>query len=272
MIRHVSGYVSSSANARSMRATRVVFAGSRPLGALALELLARVCRATRRELVGVITDPPGYRGWWSGGGVTEVSQVAQSLKVPQIDATQLDSVRHDMLISVYCSTIFSAEALSLAPLNVNLHSAPLPEYRGCHTYSHAILRREAEYGTSLHVMTAAIDAGPIIDVDRFPIRSGDTARTLYDRTTRRSAALLRRWIPRILEGAFDPVPQQEIVAQRGVAPRYFDLSSLEPYIAEPAKTLTAAECDRRRRALTFPPRFMPPAWLDRMPVAAEPPP
>lgn len=250
-----------------MSNTRIAFAGARPLGAVALELLADACERTGGHLVAVHTDEPGSRFWWSSDAEEEVWQVAHRLRIPCVDPGELSAVGHDVLISVLCSTIFSAELLALAPVNVNLHAAPLPEYRGCHAYAHAILAGEAEFGTSLHVMTPGVDAGPIIEVARFPIRDTDTAGSLYERTMRHSAALLRCWIPRVVAGAFASEPQSEVARRRRVSPRYFDLRSLEPYMTEPDAPLTPEERARWRRALTFPPRFTPPAWLERGPVA-----
>jgi methionyl-tRNA formyltransferase len=237
----------------------IVFVGTRPLAADCLEHLAGSCKRLGIRIRGVVTKPRGSIGWWSKDGRPEVWQVAERLGLPLMSEDALVESDHDVLICVYWATIFSAEILARAKrYNINLHTAPLPEYGGCHSYSHAILNGDTEYGTTLHFMSPRVDRGDIIHVRRLPIFGDDTARTLYDRTIRESLAMFKECLPSILEGSAIGVPQAEICERTGKPSRYYRDDSLEPHRALPREHLSAARAEVIRRALTFPPRFMPP--------------
>jgi biotin carboxylase/folate-dependent phosphoribosylglycinamide formyltransferase PurN len=246
-------------------AKSILFAGTRPLGAFALSALAELCDATGRQVVGVLTDTSGRKPWWADEGAPEVREVADRLGIPVIEVEQMARAGHDLLLCVYFGVIFDQATLALAPANLNLHTAPLPEFRGCNSYSLAILEGAEEYGSTLHVMSPRPDRGPIIHVDRFPLLPDDTARSLYDRTVARSAAMLTRWLPRLLDGDLDPTDQARLAVEQERPERYFDQHSLEPFEAAPGREPDEDEAHRRRRALTFPPRFAPPDWLGPLP-------
>ncbi len=57
---------------------------------------------------------------------------------------------------------------------INFHPAPLPQYRGVHCATFAILNRENHFGTTCHYMTENIDDGPILGQNTFPIMLNDT--------------------------------------------------------------------------------------------------
>ena len=121
---------------------------------------------------------------------------------------------------------------------INLHPAPLPEYRGCNSYAHAIINGETEYGVTLHYMNEGVDTGPIIASPRFPILPTDTGKSLHDRAQYHALALfLRQW--RILRRGLPPATVQPAEG------RYYRRDSLVPYFGSDDPTV--------RRALTFPP-------------------
>jgi len=64
---------------------------------------------------------------------------------------------------------------------INFHPGP-PEYPGIGCYNFAIYDRALTYGVTCHHMVAKVDAGPIVEVARFPIFPGDTVETLRERS------------------------------------------------------------------------------------------
>ena len=54
-------------------------------------------------------------------------------------------------------------------ITVNLHMAPLPEYRGCNQFSYCIINEDNFFGTTIHKLEEGIDSGPILFEDRFSI-------------------------------------------------------------------------------------------------------
>ncbi len=65
---------------------------------------------------------------------------------------------------------------------LNLHPALLPKYPGLNTYERAIKAGDKEHGSTVHIVTADLDAGPIVLQEALPIFPEDTAETLKQRT------------------------------------------------------------------------------------------
>jgi methionyl-tRNA formyltransferase len=75
----------------------------------------------------------------------------------------------DWLVSFKADRLWTSEELDLPKCGaLNVHLAP-PWHRGVGGYERAIIENWSHYGVTVHHMTAAIDAGPILSVDQFPI-------------------------------------------------------------------------------------------------------
>lgn len=61
---------------------------------------------------------------------------------------------------------------------LNIHPSLLPKYPGLHTHQRAIDAGDAQAGCSVHLVTADLDAGPILGQARVDIAPDDTAETL----------------------------------------------------------------------------------------------
>jgi folate-dependent phosphoribosylglycinamide formyltransferase PurN len=57
----------------------------------------------------------------------------------------------------------------------------LPKYKGLHTHQRAIDAKDKVAGTSVHLVTAELDDGPVLGRIEVAILPGDTADTLADR-------------------------------------------------------------------------------------------
>ncbi|MNT57943.1 Phosphoribosylglycinamide formyltransferase [compost metagenome] len=64
---------------------------------------------------------------------------------------------------------------------VNIHPSLLPAFTGLHTHQRAIDAGCRFAGASVHMVTADLDAGPIIEQGLVPVLPGDTAATLAAR-------------------------------------------------------------------------------------------
>ena len=83
-----------------------------------------------------------------------------------------DLLARSRLIAYVTPEIVSADALAgLGYGAINFHPGP-PEYPGWAPSHFALYERATEFGATVHVMVERVDAGPIIDVARFPIPSG----------------------------------------------------------------------------------------------------
>lgn len=122
----------------------------------------------------------------------------------------------DILISVQYHEILRKEHISKArQVAVNLHMAPLPEYRGCNQFSFAIIDRAREFGTTIHRMEEKIDAGDIMFERRFLIPPDCDVRMLYKKTLEESVVLFRESIGKIFSGNYSFVSQQSLSGKRG---------------------------------------------------------
>ena len=79
---------------------------------------------------------------------------------------------------------------------LNVHPSLLPLYPGLDTHARALAAGDAEAGCTIHEVTAALDAGPILGQARVPILPGDDATALAARVLasehRLYPAVLRR--------------------------------------------------------------------------------
>ena len=64
---------------------------------------------------------------------------------------------------------------------LNIHPSLLPKYPGLDTHARAIAACDAEAGCTVHLVTAGVDEGPILDQARVPVLPGDTPDTLAAR-------------------------------------------------------------------------------------------
>ena len=237
-----------------MAKTSVIFLGSKPVGHRCLEHLLDVASSLGIEVAGLLTQP---RKEFGDGH--DLTTLAAEKGVPVIDHP--DEIPDcDMLLSVQYHRILTPTQLGKARrVAVNLHMAPLPEYRGSNQFTHAILDGKAEFGTTLHVMDARIDHGPILAQRRWPIPSGQWVEDLYARTVEESVALFRDALPSLIAGSLEATPQQELV------PRYGTALNLRAGV-EGLKVLDlswpAEKIERHLRA-TYMPGVEPPyAWVD----------
>ncbi|MEP2530457.1 phosphoribosylglycinamide formyltransferase [Shimia sp.] len=80
---------------------------------------------------------------------------------------------------------------------LNIHPSLLPKYKGLHTHARALEAGDREHGCTVHLVTPALDDGPILGQANVPVLDGDTAETLATRVLaqehRLYPAVLRRF-------------------------------------------------------------------------------
>jgi phosphoribosylglycinamide formyltransferase 1 len=64
---------------------------------------------------------------------------------------------------------------------LNIHPALLPRHIGLHTHRRVLEADEREHGCSVHLVTAALDDGPVIAQARLVVRATDTEESLAAR-------------------------------------------------------------------------------------------
>lgn len=81
---------------------------------------------------------------------------------------------------------------------INIHPSLLPKYPGLDTHRRAIEAGDAEAGCTVHLVTAGVDEGPILDQARVPVLAGDTPETVAARVLAAEHALYPRALARLV--------------------------------------------------------------------------
>ncbi len=156
----------------------------------------------------------------------------------------------DFLVSVQYHRVLSHREIEKARcLAVNLHMAPLPEYRGANQFSFAILNNEKEFGTTLHEMIPQVDAGDILVERRFRVEDDWSAKALYDKTVEESMKMFSEHIEEVLRMTIKGQPQRGVRRER---PRYFYRKRDIEGFKEVDLHWPLEKIDRHVRAFDFP--------------------
>jgi methionyl-tRNA formyltransferase len=166
-----------------MTSRRIAFLGQKPIGAECLKVLINFFGASSISFV--LTNLVS-EGWWQDCKVNDIAKSNQIRVFEQGTTTQLelfdllDKYNVDTLISVQYPKILSKPVLSQINYQAfNLHLAKLPEYRGWHSASHAILNGDKIFGVTIHKIDQDIDSGEIICERFFEILNECTVGELY---------------------------------------------------------------------------------------------
>jgi len=93
---------------------------------------------------------------------------------------------------------------------LNIHPSLLPAFPGLHTHQRAIEAGCKLAGATVHVVTAEVDAGPILAQAVVPILPKDTAQTLAARVlTQEHVIYSQAVLDWVLRGANDATPQKQ---------------------------------------------------------------
>lgn len=188
----------------------LVFLGTREIGAGCLQHLLEQRSKLGFEVSGVLTDDERVSDL-----VPTVGQLAERAGIRRIGGLEQYAALDDdidIAISVQYHEILGPPALRKArEITVNYHMAPLPEYRGCNQFSFAIVHADQEFGTTLHRMSEAVDAGEIIAERRFEIPAGCFVDELYRMTCEQTLRLFRDTLPRLVDGHYELVPQEKLI-------------------------------------------------------------
>jgi phosphoribosylglycinamide formyltransferase-1 len=86
---------------------------------------------------------------------------------------------------------------------LNTHPALLPAFPGWHAVEEALAAGVTETGTTVHLATLEMDAGPVLAQRAVPIEPGDTAEVLHERIKTVERTLYPETIRRFVDGLAD---------------------------------------------------------------------
>jgi methionyl-tRNA formyltransferase len=227
---------------------RAVFMGSPDF---AIPSLARLHQIA--QVVGVITQPDKPAGRGRSLTPPPVKVLARELGLPVIQPRRLrepEAIQAlhewapEVIVVAAFGQILRQEVLELPRFGcVNVHASLLPRWRGAAPIQAALLAGDEQSGTTIMLMDAGIDTGPVLSQQAVPILPHDTAGSLSQRLSQEGADLLAKTLPRYLSGEVIPMPQQDFP---GLEPTYASMLSKEDGRLD--FTRPAVELERRVRA------------------------
>lgn len=145
----------------------------------------------RASAAGIATATMPHRQWLSREAYDEA--VAAALVARQVDVVCLAGFMRRL----------SARFLEVCPCPVlNVHPSLLPAFPGLEAPHQALVHGVKVAGCSVHLVTADLDAGPIIAQAAVPVLSSDTTETLAARILTEEHRLLPAAVATVLRGGW----------------------------------------------------------------------
>jgi methionyl-tRNA formyltransferase len=172
---------------------RLIFAGTPPFAAQALEALAQA----GHDIPLVLTQPDRPAGRGLRLTASAVASRADALKLPlgkpvslrdaQAEALVRDADADVMVVAAY-GLILPPSVLALPRRGcINIHASLLPRWRGAAPVQRAILAGDASTGITIMRMDAGLDTGPMLLARPLPIDPRDTTGTLTEKLAKLGA-------------------------------------------------------------------------------------
>ena len=143
---------------------------------------------TGLEVRAVISNRPDARGLeWAGAQGLETRIVDHHAYATReaFDAALagvIDEYRPDLVLLAGFMRIFTEGFIRRYPRRIlNIHPSLLPAFPGLHTHRQALAAGVKVHGATVHVVTPALDDGPIVIQGAVPVLAGDTEEALAAR-------------------------------------------------------------------------------------------
>ena len=227
----------------------IVFMGSKDIGTQCFEYLIKNKNNLNINIKALLTNNKGEK----------LKQLAKENNIQVINSLSeyLNIKDFDILLSIQYHKILKREHIAKAKdIAINLHMAPLPEYRGCNQFSYAIINKDKEFGTTLHKIDEGIDSGDIIAQKRFNISENIWVNELVNLATTKSYELFCENILNIVDLKFTLTPQKSIQSVK----REFHLRDEINSLKQLDLNWSQEKIERHIRA-TYMPSFEPPYFI-----------
>jgi len=197
---------------------RIIFLGTPGFSVPALEAL----HANNQDVVMVVTQPDRPKGRGRKMTPSPVKVTASNFGYEVIQPASIktrefvDRIKRcnpDFLIVIAFGRILPENILELPRIGpINIHASLLPKYRGPAPIQWAIINGENETGVCTMFMDKGMDTGDILLSTKVSIRPDDTAGTLHDRLSLKSADVLIDTLKDFAEEKVTPIPQDHSLA------------------------------------------------------------
>lgn len=188
---------------------RILYGGATQRGVICLPVIAQFAASHTLEVATFPEQP------WEPRFVEDMRTGAEEAGarfhvLPRLTLKALEPLGPlpDLIILVNWRTLVPPTVHSRAGLGAYaFHDSLLPTYRGFSPTLWAVRNGERETGASLFRLGEEVDSGELIDQERVAIDKEDTIATVFESVTAAYVAILRRSLPRLLEGAARGAPQ-----------------------------------------------------------------
>ena len=170
--------------------------------------IARACAQGRLDatVAGVIADRAEATGLAAAAALGLSTTVVERGAHPdrasfeRALAAELAALRPDLVVLAGFMRILGPELVAAwSGRMLNIHPSLLPRHPGLDTHARALAAGDTEHGASVHLVTAELDAGPLVAQARVPVLPGDTPVSLGARVLAEEHALYIRALARVLE-------------------------------------------------------------------------
>ena len=122
-------------------------------------------------------------------------------------ARRVEALAPDLLLLAGFMRIFSAEFIARFPRRiVNIHPSLLPMFPGLHTHRQALAAGVKLHGATVHMVTPALDNGPIVIQGAVPVMPADTEESLAARVLAVEHRIYPQAVRWFLEGRVEFLP------------------------------------------------------------------
>jgi len=197
---------------------RIVFFGTPAFAVPALDALL----ASRHGVAAVVTQPDRPRGRGQKTSASPVKDAAVAANLPVLQppsvktaefAAALSALQADIGVVAAYGQILTQQILSTPRLGmINVHASLLPRHRGAAPVHRAVIAGDTVTGVTIMRMVKALDAGPMLAVDRLPIGADQTSDELELQLAHAGARLLLAALDGIAAGRDRETPQDDALA------------------------------------------------------------
>lgn len=224
----------ASALAPSSKKKQLVFLGSPLVAASVLKTLFNAASAADSsfQVAAIVTQPPSGRDRGRKVMPSPVAQLALDRGFPPdliftparaSEETFLSTFKvlePELCITAAYGNILPTKFLKIPLLGtVNIHPSLLPLYRGAAPVQRALQDGVKETGVSLAFTVRALDAGPVIALEKMEVDDHIKAPDLLDRLFGRGSELLLRELPTIFDGSARVKAQAQDDSKATLAPK-----------------------------------------------------
>lgn len=183
---------------------------------------------TGLEVRRVISNRPDAAGlaWAAGEGlqtkVVDHKSFAERGAFDAALADVIDADRPDLILLAGFMRIFSAGFIErFARRILNIHPSLLPSFPGLHTHRQALAAGVKVHGATVHVVTPALDHGPIVIQGAVPVLAGDGEESLAARVLEVEHRIYPQAVRWFVEGRVEFGAQDVVrVGGTGVSTQY----------------------------------------------------